>query len=750
LLCISVILAHNVTIECTFVASSLVKKGLDLIDGIGLYVVLLAGLEGATMPTGPRAGVTNGDTNGIEMSVLDVVLEMSAAVKVGDFEKAETLGARAPFPLSVSKAAIAGGAPISQGAQAMVKEAIVDGFGKVAIKRAIIRESEDLLRFRKEVVLLSMVNGHPHIVKMLGARLLPPDYMVILQLEATNAANELYSFPAPARLVPGWSVALNLGAQLAAAVAHLHDLGIVHRDIKPANVLLSQDFSHCRLADLGIAYKQDVDERLSDAAKSSKEHSLPQKPSGGYRKRAAIGTLEYMAPEILMNAEHSYSSDVFALAITINELASGTIPYSDCTRDNPLAHTILEMGYGRQELAIAVAVEGLRPTVAAGAPPEVVALLKSCWDAVPQRRPSAATVCAQLRAAASRHSNSNSKSNSTLGGSKGTEIPASLGSLPLQGPAIHVRDGEALQTEHPPAWAAAQADHGDVETTRVFVGSFAAPGLRGDDRMEDRCIILSDMLGLRNWTLAAVFDGHRGSEAAQYLASNLEQHIQRAWSSSSSCEDLLIQSLKDADEAFRRTCNCSRTFPGSTATVAMFYNDRLCVANIGDSRAVMCRDGIVTAVTVDQTADREEERRRIVEEGGSVQCVDGHWRVGGPGLVVTRSIGDADLKSQGVTAEAEVTTIDLCQCDGEDNFLILATDGVWDVMSAKQAVDLVHDTVKQPAMCARRLVTEAIACGSRDNVTAIVAFFSKHGGIVPSTVERVYHNKMLKYMPAHN
>jgi serine/threonine protein phosphatase PrpC/tRNA A-37 threonylcarbamoyl transferase component Bud32 len=691
------------------------------------------------MPTDPQAGVTNGETNGIEMSVLDVVLEMSAAVKVGDFEKAETLGARAPFPLSVSKAAIASGAPISQGAQAMVKEAIVEGYGKVAIKRAIIRESEDLLRFRKEVVLLSMVDGHPHIVKMFGARLLPPDYMVILQLEATSVAKELYS--SQARLVPGWSIAIKLGAQLASAVARLHELGIVHRDIKPANVLLSQDFSHCRLADLGIAYKQDVYEKLSAAAKGSNENSLPHKPSGGYRKRAAVGTLEYMAPEILMNAEHSYSSDVFALAITINELASGTIPYSDCTRDNPLAHTILEMGYGRQELAIAVAVEGLRPTVAAGAPPEVVTLLKSCWDAVPQRRPSAARVCAQLQAAASRHSIS------MLGESKLMETSASI---PLQGPAIHERDEGPLQTEHPPAWAAAQADHGDLETTRVFVGSFAAPGLRGDDRMEDRCIILSDVLGLRNWTLAAVFDGHRGSEAAQYLASNLEQHIQRAWSSSSSCEDLLIQSLKDADEAFRRTCNCSRTFPGSTATVAMFYNDRLCIANIGDSRAVMCRGGTVTAVTIDQTADREEERRRIVEEGGSVQCIDGQWRVGGPGLVVTRSIGDADLKSQGVTAEAEVTTIDLRHCDGDDNFLILATDGVWDVMSAKQAIDYVHDTVKQPAMCARRLVTEAIACGSRDNVTAIVAFISKRGGIVPSTVERVYHNKVLKYTPAHN
>ena len=40
-------------------------------------------------------------------------------------------------------------------------------------------------------------------------------------------------------------------------------------------------------------------------------------------------------------------ADVYALAVTLNELGSGAAPYADCTRDNPLAHTVLEMGYGR-------------------------------------------------------------------------------------------------------------------------------------------------------------------------------------------------------------------------------------------------------------------------------------------------------------------------------------------------------------------------------------------------------------------
>lgn len=60
-----------------------------------------------------------------------------------------------------------------------------------------------------------------------------------------------------------------------------------------------------------------------------------------------VGTLEYMAPEVLLKAPGSFASDVYAFAVAVNEIASGVFPFSDCTRDNPKAHTILDMGYGR-------------------------------------------------------------------------------------------------------------------------------------------------------------------------------------------------------------------------------------------------------------------------------------------------------------------------------------------------------------------------------------------------------------------
>jgi serine/threonine protein kinase len=64
-----------------------------------------------------------------------------------------------------------------------------------------------------------------------------------------------------------------------------------------------------------------------------------------------VGTLEYMAPECLLKEPGSPASDVYAWAVTVNELATGTFPFSDCTRDNPKAHTVLEMGYGRYAAA---------------------------------------------------------------------------------------------------------------------------------------------------------------------------------------------------------------------------------------------------------------------------------------------------------------------------------------------------------------------------------------------------------------
>ncbi len=683
--------------------------------------------------------------------------QMATAIQQGDFTTAEAIGASATIPLSIPKESLHITGSISEGAQATVHAAQLDGYDTpVAVKRGVIRETSDLVRLRREVVFLSQFKSHLNIVQIIGARMLPPNYQIILELEATNAAHEIYSN----NWQPGWPGALYLGAQLASAIAYMHENDVIHRDIKPANVLLSKNRKTARLADLGIALSlENTSGETTDAESRTETWQGAGKPSGGFYKRKMVGTLEYMAPEILIKHPHSPASDIFALAVTLNELASGgMVPYSDCTRDNPLAHTILEMGYGRQELAAAVAAEGLRPTIASGAPASVVRLLRSCWDADYTRRPSAKEVAAILSALAAQYpwEGEIEEETEVVDGHATTSPVDSLlrkSALPASDSAILGFDGE-LTT---PSWAEELLKQYNTTATTATIlptaaiGSFATAGARGEDRMEDRCTIIRSLFGLQHVSLAAVYDGHRGAACSEYLASSFERHLEQRWSASTSAGELLKMALLDADVAFRQReeeisnkNSTKQSYPGSTAVVALVIGRHLAVAHVGDSRAVLCsKNNQAIAVTADQTADREDERLRIQNAGGEVSIRMGGWRVGDAGLAVTRSIGDADVKNIGVTAEAEIFENDL---EDDDSFLILASDGVWDLVGNQDAVSLVLDTVKQPALCAQRVVTEALARGSKDNVSAVVAFFPTMGqGMGASTVERVYHAGQLKY-----
>ena len=143
---------------------------------------------------------------------------------------------------------------------------------------------------------------------------------------------------------PDWTAVLQLAVSLTEALAEIHAAGILHRDLKPGNILLD-DTNIPYICDFGIAIPTAVLDE--DDAGGSKQG----KPSGGFHKRNMIGTLEYMAPETLQKRQPSDKSDVWALAVTLNEVATGVFPYSDCTHENPAAHTVLEMGYGRYRRA---------------------------------------------------------------------------------------------------------------------------------------------------------------------------------------------------------------------------------------------------------------------------------------------------------------------------------------------------------------------------------------------------------------
>ncbi|GER37129.1 protein phosphatase 2c [Striga asiatica] len=126
---------------------------------------------------------------------------------------------------------------------------------------------------------------------------------------------------------------------------------------------------------------------------------------------------------------------------------------------------------------------------------------------------------------------------------------------------------------------------------------------------------------------------------------------------------------------------------GSTAVVAIVCNSHIIVANCGDSRAVLNRGKVSVPLSVDHRPNRGDECARIEGLGGKVINWDGH-RVSGV-LAVSRSIGDRYLRPY-VIADPELMIVPRTK---EDECLILASDGLWDVMTNNEACDLARKRI---------------------------------------------------------
>ncbi|MBA0583731.1 hypothetical protein Gorai_014576 [Gossypium raimondii] len=118
----------------------------------------------------------------------------------------------------------------------------------------------------------------------------------------------------------------------------------------------------------------------------------------------------------------------------------------------------------------------------------------------------------------------------------------------------------------------------------------------------------------------------------------------------------------------------------------------------------------------DHKPNRTDERKRIENAGGVVMWA-GTWRVGGV-LAMSRAFGDRMLK-QFVVAEPEIQDKEI---DEEFELLVLASDGLWDVVPNEDAVSLAG-AEEEPEKAARKLTEAAFTRGSADNITCIVVRF---------------------------
>ncbi|KAG8944261.1 Protein phosphatase 2C 1 [Tulasnella sp. 424] len=139
----------------------------------------------------------------------------------------------------------------------------------------------------------------------------------------------------------------------------------------------------------------------------------------------------------------------------------------------------------------------------------------------------------------------------------------------------------------------------------------------------------------------------------------------------------------------------------------------LYTANVGDARAVLSRSGRAVRLTYDHKGSDKKEVRRIQEAGGFVL----NNRVNGV-LAVTRSLGDSAMKEY-VVGKPYTSTLDLTDAD---EFLIIACDGLWDVIEDQPAVELIKDCATAQ-VAAEALVRHALDNFSHDNITVLVLKF---------------------------
>jgi len=233
------------------------------------------------------------------------------------------------------------------------------------------------------------------------------------------------------------------------------------------------------------------------------------------------------------------------------------------------------------------------------------------------------------------------------------------------------------------------------------------------------------ILGLDNdkeISFFAVYDGHGGKSAAQFCQQNYHKIFLEELKT---VNELTTQNVQAATKAAYFKCDNvmkeTVPYPGSCAVTAFLskHADKklLHVANAGDSRAVLHRNGVAERLSEDHKCTNPKEAQRILEISGAFIKDD---RVNGL-IAVTRAFGDHNMKSGAdyLLIEPHCVSVELLPTD---KFLILACDGVWDVMSDQEAIDLIKD-IPDAATMAKTLVIHSLKQGSKDNLSVIVVIF---------------------------
>lgn len=261
---------------------------------------------------------------------------------------------------------------------------------------------------------------------------------------------------------------------------------------------------------------------------------------------------------------------------------------------------------------------------------------------------------------------------------------------------------------------------------------------------QDNCFAFEKYI-TEDQCLFGAMDGH--GPHGHLVSGFVKQHlpiilVNHLTSEGKSVEDALTSGFLEVDKGLSNSrIDCE--FSGSTCVVAYIKGRTLTTAWVGDSRGVIGYDAGKGIQALDLTNDHKptipEEKTRILNSNGRVEkLVDEVGQPMGPhrvwlqyawipGLAMSRALGDVLAHQVGVSSEPEHTVLDL---DPTHKFMILASDGVWEFITSKEAVDIVaqYETIEEAC---RHLVDEAYQRwlieedGVVDDITAVIVWF-KH------------------------
>ncbi|KAG8390393.1 hypothetical protein BUALT_Bualt01G0078700 [Buddleja alternifolia] len=279
--------------------------------------------------------------------------------------------------------------------------------------------------------------------------------------------------------------------------------------------------------------------------------------------------------------------------------------------------------------------------------------------------------------------------------------------------------------------ATAKGSMNDILPEKDDDGGYASGGWKSEDgrlscgyssfrgkraSMEDFFDIKASKIDGQAVCLFGIFDGHGGSRAAEFLKEHLFENLMKHPEFIANTKLAISDTYQHTDRDFLESEKDTFRDDGSTASTAVLVGNHLYVANVGDSRTIISKAGKAIALSEDHKPNRSDERKRIENAGGVVMWA-GTWRVGGV-LAMSRAFGNRMLK-QFVVAEPEIQEQEV---DQDLELLVLASDGLWDVVANEDAVSIAQ-TEEEPEAAARKLTETAFTRGSCDNITCIVVKF---------------------------